>query len=124
SVVYGGRVEDAMVAGEARYVHLGDGDWWAPAGRRFYAADADASPAEELDEALRHFFLARRYHGPTHTPEVPAESAVAYDAYDLLVLETRDAVGNLTSVVTQDDDGRTSVGIDYRVLQPTALTDP
>lgn len=42
-----------------------------------------------------------------HTNAINTESFVGYDDYDLLMVETRDAVDNLTTL-----------GNDYRVLQP------
>jgi len=112
---YGGRVEDAMLADEGAFVRLdGDGSWWIPSGRSFYSAGEADSPERELAEAESHFYLARRYRDPFHTASAGTEVLVRYDGYDLLVAETRDALGN--RVVAEEND--------YRVLQPTLVTDP
>lgn len=80
--------------------------------------------AQELAEAQRHFFLPRRYRDPFYTSTVSTESFVTYDIYDLLMVETRDPLGNVVTVATQDDTGNTAIRIDYRVLQPYWVTDP
>jgi RHS repeat-associated protein len=74
----------------------------------FYHLD-EVAPAEELAEASAHFLLARRYRGP-----LGQNAAVDFDAYDLLMTETRDALGNRITVNTND----------YRVLQPRLVSDP
>lgn len=84
---------------------LGDGPFWQPSGRVFYAETA--APAEELAVAVRDFFLPRRYRDPFgHT------TLVGYDAHLLAPVFTRDAVGN-----------EAHAALDYRVLQPRCLTD-
>lgn len=96
------------------YVDLdGDGHWWIPSGRVFYTVDADisdpaATAAQELSEANQHFFVPRMYIDP-----FGQSTTVDYDAHDLLIRETCDAVGNS---ITADND--------YRVLQPRIVTDP
>ena len=48
-----------------------------------------------------------------------------YDRYDLLVSQTRDALGNLVTVGERDPDGQLiSGGNDYRVLAPCLVSDP
>lgn len=107
------------------YVHSeGDANWWLPSGRTFYSDNPNHSAAEELAEARTHFFLPRRYRDPFHTNAVSTESLATYDAYDLLLVETRDALDNVVTARTQDDEGNTSLRLDYRVLQPYWLTDP
>jgi len=92
---------------EGRYVDLtGNGDWWIPSGKVFYAP-RECDAAEELEQARRHFFQPRRFVDPfQHT------TVADYDIHDLSPVEVRDAVGNV--VVTK---------IDYRVLSPYLLTD-
>ena len=93
---------------EEKYVELtGDGRWWIPSGRLFYAAH-ECEPKEELEQARRHFFLPRRFLDPFNNPTV-----VTHDLHDLMPAEVRDAVGN---TVTSE--------IDYRVLSPWRMTDP
>jgi hypothetical protein len=91
----------------------GDGRWWIPTGRDYLSPGSGDSAAQELAYARGHFFLPLRYRDPFHTGAVSTETRVTYDDYDLLLLETRDALGNQ---VTVDND--------YRLLQPWQLTDP
>ena len=51
--------------------------------------------------ARQHFFLPRRFRDPFGNT-----TAVTYDRYDLLVSQTRDALGNLVTVGERDPDGR------------------
>ncbi|GEC15746.1 SpvB/TcaC N-terminal domain-containing protein [Nitrobacter winogradskyi] len=103
AAVLGGR--DASSGG---YVDLdGNGHWWVPSGRSFFHVQ-DVSAAEELAEAAAHFFMPRRYRGP-----FGADSFVDFDAYDLLITETRDALGNRVTVDNYD----------YHVMQPSAVSD-
>jgi hypothetical protein len=126
--VYGGRVVDAMLADEGRYVHSeGDTNWWEPSGQVFYSPGPDDTAAEELVFAWAHFFLPRRARDPFHTSVVSTESFVSYDRYDLLVEETRDALGNrVTAGERNPDPTLPPVGVshDYRVLQPAMVMDP
>ena len=74
--------------------------------------------------ARQHFFLPCRYRDPFHTNAVPTESFVTYDSHDLLMLETRDALGNRVTVGERDAAGNLTVsGNDYRVLQPQLMMD-
>jgi RHS repeat-associated protein len=103
--VYGDKISDALLA-EGGYVHSdGDDRWWIPTGRIAYAP---ASATNELAEAQAHFFTARRYIDPFGNT-----TDVDFDAHDLLVVETRDALGN-----------RVIATHDYRVLSPRLVTDP
>jgi RHS repeat-associated protein len=98
------------------YVDLdGDGRWWVPSGRVFYHSELTATPQQELNQARRHFFLPRRFEDP-----FGKSSTVDYDGHeldfeghDLLIVRTTDAVGNAVAAIN-----------DYRVLQPTLVTDP
>ncbi len=126
--VYAGRVDDAMLRDEAAYVHSeGDSNWWLPSGRVYYSPGSGDSPAQELAHARQGFFLTRRHHDPFHTPAVSTEGFVTYDAFDLLVEETRDALGNRVTAGERNLDP-TLVLVrrcpDYRVLQPTMVMDP
>jgi RHS repeat-associated protein len=126
--VYGGRITNptAMLETEGRYVHSeGDTNWWIPSGRIFYSPDSINTSAQELAYARQHFFLPHRYQDPFHTSAVSTESVVSYDAHDLLVVETRDALGNCVTVGERDAAGNlVSQGNDYRVLQPQLIMDP
>ncbi|MGW7081722.1 SpvB/TcaC N-terminal domain-containing protein [Streptomyces sp. NPDC054866] len=86
-----------------------DDDWWLPSGTVFYSTDPGHSAQQELTVARQHFFLPLRFRDP-----FAADTVVAYDTpHRLLVRETLDAVGN-----------RVSATLDYRVLLPSAVTDP
>jgi hypothetical protein len=104
---YGGKVTDSMIEEEGRHVRFADNDgWWIPSGRSFFSPGADDSPAAELAQAKDHYFLVRRIRDPFHREDFNTESIVDY-AHDLLLCETRDALGN-----------RVTARNDYRVLQP------
>ena len=126
--VYGGRVNNAMLETEGRYVHSeGDANGWIPSGKIFFSPGSADTPAQELAYARQHFFLPHRYRDPFHTDAVSTESFVSYDAYDLLLRETRDALGNRVTVGERTPDGAIDPGKpgnDYRVLQPRLVTDP
>jgi YD repeat-containing protein len=115
-----------MLANEGRYVHTeGDANWWIPSGQIFYSPDPAHTPAQELAYARQHFFLPHRYRDPFHTNAVSTESFVTYDTYDLLLLETRDALGNRVTAGERDAGGAiTRRTHDYRVLQPWLVSDP
>jgi len=131
--VYGGRVTEAMLDGTgatlgSRYVHTeGDANWWIPSGRIFYSPVPDDPPLQELAYARQHFFLPHRYRDPFHTNPASTESFVAYDKYDLLVEETRDALDNRVTVGERDIVPTQPLlrrAQDYRVLQPALVMDP
>ncbi len=108
----------AILSNEAKYGELdGDGHWWIPSGRVSYSPEGEP---DELSYARRHLFLPRRHHDSFgHTTHV------AYDSYDLLVLETRDPLGNRTTAGERDPtDMLVTNGNDYRVLQPVLVMDP
>ncbi|SFU39136.1 SpvB/TcaC N-terminal domain-containing protein [Nitrosospira multiformis] len=123
--VYDGRVSDAMLETEGRYVHTeGEDDWWIPSGRVFLSPGSADTPAQELAHARQHFFLPHRYRDPFHTDTVRTETVISY-AYDLLLRETRDALDNRVTVGERDASGTiTREGNDYRVLQPWLMSDP
>ena len=100
----------AILAGpQGQYRDIeGDGPFWIASGQTFLSPGPTDTPAQELAFAQAHFYLPHRYVDP-----FGANSVVAYDQYDLSVASTTDAVGNVTTAVA-----------DYRVLQPTLVTDP
>ena len=119
--IYGDRVTDAMLADEGRYMRHTDGNWWLSSGRMRFIADSAGSPAEELAEARTHFYLTRLVEDP-----FGSRSTVQYDAHDLLLVETRDALDNRMTIGERRPDGTidaTVIGNDYRVLQPCAVMD-
>ncbi|TXH68383.1 MAG: toxin [Lysobacteraceae bacterium] len=85
-----------------------DGHWWIPSGRVFYSPQATDSAAVEKAQALGHFFVQRRYRDA-----FGQDTNVDFDAHDLLMHETRDALGNRVRVES----------IDYRVQQPRMIAD-
>jgi RHS repeat-associated protein len=104
----------AILGGQAGnqggYVDLdGNGHWWIPSGRSFFSYNPADSAATELTEAQTHFFLPRRYRDP-----FGQDAFVDFDAHDLLMVKTRDALGNRVTVDAND----------YRVLQPRLVSEP
>jgi RHS repeat-associated protein len=95
------------------YVDLdGSNHWWIPSGHVFFSTMANvtnpaASAAQELTEALQHFFLPRKFADP-----FGHSSTVDYE-HNLVVIKTEDAVKNTVTALH-----------DYRVLQPKRMTDP
>lgn len=118
--VYGNRVADAMLSNEGGYVHLaGDTNWWIPSGQIFFSPNAEDTPAQELNFARQHFFLAHRFQDPFGN-----NFTLTYDKYVFLLQKTRDPLGNIITVETKDDQGNDLIALDYRVLQPYVVTDP
>ncbi|MBI2737402.1 MAG: toxin [Rhodospirillales bacterium] len=108
-----------VLSAEAGYVQLdGDAGWWVPSGRVFFHPEPDASAAEELAAARAHFSMPRSFRDPFHH-----DTRVRYDGYDLLSLETEDALHNKVTAGERDAAGNVAARIDYRVLQPTLVTD-
>lgn len=135
--LYEGRVTpDMLGAGSetpgGHYVHApgwdgqSDPGWWIPSGRVFFSPGDQTQPAQELDFARQHFFLPHRARDPFHRAEASTESEVRYDAYDLLLLEARDVLGNRTCVGERgpEPDSPVTPAHDYRVLQPRLVMDP
>jgi RHS repeat-associated protein len=106
AAVYADRVNTGMLEA-AGFSHQGDAHWWSSADRAFYSPDLTDTPAEELAIAREHFFTQRRFHDPFDNV-----TTVDYDAYDVLITKTSDAIGNVTEARN-----------DYRVLQPAQVTD-
>jgi RHS repeat-associated protein len=126
SALLGGRATPAQF-NEGRYVATqGEPDYWIPSGRTFLSPGPNDKPAQELAFAVQHFFLPRRYRDPFHTAAVSTESFVTYDFYDLLVEETRDALGNRSTVGERNVDPTRPQSIrrqDYRTLRPALVMD-
>lgn len=94
--------------------------WWIPSGRVFLSEDKTHDAGQELAYARQHFFLPRRYRDP-----FGQTTTVTHDDYDLLMVETRDPLGNRVTVGERDaNDNPTAQANDYRVLQPRLITDP
>jgi len=130
--VYGGRTNNVILGDEARYVHTeGDANWWIPSGKVFYSPEPADTPAQELAFARQHFFLPHRYRDPFQTNAVSTESFVTFDTYDLLVQETRDALGDVLAnrVTVGERNVNPTLPLvrraqNYRVLQPALVMDP
>ena len=105
----GGYLQSQVLKADGRFPNTDPDDhWWIPSGPSFFTDNPADSPAAELIEARQHFFLSRRYRDP-----FGQDTHVSYN-YDLLLFETRDALGNRVTVETND----------YRVLQPRRVSDP
>src|SRR5207245_2204508 len=95
-----------------------DGHWWIPSGQVFYSPNAADTSSQELANASAHFFFSRRIRDP-----FGHESTVLYDAHDLLLLETEDALHNKVTVGERGANNSIANRNDYRVLQPSLITD-
>ncbi|RQZ06079.1 toxin [Burkholderia sp. Bp9031] len=106
----GGYLRSQILKADGRFpASDADDHWWVPSGQAFYSANPADSASTELAEARDHFFLSRRYRDP-----FGQHAFVDFDARDLLMTETRDALGNRVTVYAND----------YRVLQPRLVSDP
>lgn len=106
---------NSLAADRGGYVDLDDDHhWWLPSGRTFLSPNYGDDAAHELGYARDHFFLPLRYRDPFHTEDVKTESTIELDGHDLLMVETRDALGNRVTVEAND----------YRVLQARLVSDP
>ena len=90
--------------------------WWIPSGKNFYRPDRADNAGDELVFAKVHFFLPHRFDDPFGN-----KTLVFYDSneqdpsrnYNLLITKTEDPLSNTVSALN-----------DYRVMQPSVLTDP
>ncbi|KML60455.1 toxin [Burkholderia cepacia] len=106
----GGYLRSRILKADGRFpASDADDRWWVPSGQSFYSANPADSASAELAQARHHFFLSRRYRDP-----FGQHAFVDFDAHDLLMTETRDALGNRVTVHAND----------YRVLQPRLVGDP
>jgi RHS repeat-associated protein len=118
--VFGNYVTDTMLSSEGKFAHFaGDSNWWIPSGLVFYSPRADDTSSQELSFARQHFFLAHRFQDAFGNCNI-----VYYDKYALLLLQTRDPIGNIVTATTKDDLDKDLVTLNYRVLQPWQVTDP
>ena len=106
----GGYVQSQVLKADGRFPNTDANDhWWVPSGRSSFSDDLGASAGAELAMARKHFFLPRRYRDP-----FGQDTTIRFDAADLLMVETQDALGNRVTVQAND----------YRVLQPRLVSDP
>jgi RHS repeat-associated protein len=112
---------------EAGYLDIdNDGKWWIPSGRFFYSPTPSDTPLQELQYALRSFFLPLRYRNPFYTLTFNTERLVTYDSYLLLPQETVDARGNRVTAGQRDPNPANPLimnGLDYRLLTPFLTMD-
>lgn len=118
---------DNILSRECRYVHSeGDANWWIRTGEKFFSPSGGTT--DELTFARQHFFNLHRSRDPLHQDTTfDTEVHVRYDKYDLLVEETRDAVGNRLTVGERNIDPDKELihaAQDYRLLRPLATMDP
>ncbi len=101
--IFAGRATDALMT-EARYVHLGDTDWWVPSGRWQYVTSG-----EPVAAARDRFFVPI-----AHLDAFGAQTTIGYlGAYFLLRNATEDAAHNRTTIDA----------FDLRALAPVQMTD-
>ena len=106
----GGYLQSQALKADGRFpASDADDHWWIPSGQSFFSTNPTDSAATELAQARQHFFLPRRYRDP-----FGQDAFVDFDANDLLMVETRDALGNRITVEAND----------YRILQPRLVSDP
>jgi RHS repeat-associated protein len=106
----GGYLQSQTMKADGRFpANDADGHWWIPSGQSFFTTNPVDDAVTELAQARQHFFLPRRYCDP-----FGQNAFVDFDVNDLLMTETRDALGNRVSVDLND----------YRVLQPRLVSDP
>ena len=106
----GGYLQSQTLKADGRFpASDADDHWWIPSGQSFFSTNPADNAATELAQARQHFFLPRRYRDP-----FGQDAFVDFDANDLLMVETRDALGNRVTVDAND----------YRVLQPRLVSDP
>ncbi len=114
--VYGDKVIDSMLSDEGGYLQFEvdnnseyAGWWWIPSGKIFYSLDPSHTPEQESNVAKQHFYLPHRFED-----QFNISTFMQYDEYSFLLRETRDILENITRATI----------IDYRVLQPSLITDP
>ncbi len=101
------------------YVDLdGDGHWWIPSGQVFYSHDP-GDPVGERAEARQDFFLPKLFRDPFEN-----DTTVTYEEHKLMVLKTKDPLDNVMAAGEWDEENNFAARIDYRVLQPSCVTDP
>ena len=106
----GGYLRSQIMKADGRFPATDpDEHWWIPSGQSFFTTNPLDDAATELAQAHKRFFMPRRYRDP-----FGQDAFVDFDAYHLLMAETRDALGNRVTVEDHD----------YRVLQPRLVSDP
>lgn len=99
-----------------------DGQWWVPSGRLFLSPIPDNPPNPIPYDpvfAKEHFYLPQAFQDP-----FGQFTRIRYDKYNLLMVETKDSVGNIITVETKESNRSLKVENDYRVMQPRLVYDP
>lgn len=86
-----------------------DDHWWIPSGKIYYCPNSSDNPADEFTFAGSHFFLPFRFQD-----QFGNSMLVSYDDHLLQLKETCDSLNNKI----------TATNLDYRVMQPSRITDP
>jgi RHS repeat-associated protein len=101
-----------IFSGDGGYVNNGgDTNWWVPSGLTMYSPVPASPPnpfVQDASYAAQHFYLTQ-----AHLDPFGQYTRLTYDVYNLLPVQTQDALGNTISAQN-----------DYRVLQPSVVTDP
>ena len=83
--------------------------WWIPPGRVFLSPDSNDTAARNTP--THSSISSCRADTAIRSTQQSAPSGVTYDAYDLLMVETRDALGNRVTVgdaVERQHDSQTA----------------
>jgi RHS repeat-associated protein len=99
---------EALVAGGEFPTNDAPDHWWIPSGRSFFTSNPGDPAATESAQMRDHFVVPLRYRDP-----FGQDAFVRFDLHDLLMIEAEDALGNRVTVDAND----------YRVLQPTLVSD-
>jgi RHS repeat-associated protein len=119
----GGYVRRADLVAEGRFPRDDPGgddhddDWWAPSGVTFFNPSAGPG-TDELAFAEQHFYLPHRARDP-----FGGETVLRHDRDHLVTVEAADPVGNRTIAGERDAAQRVTDRVDYRVLQPSIVSD-
>ena len=105
----GGYLQSQALKADGRFpASDADDHWWIPSGLAFFSSNAADNAATESAQARQHFFLPRRHRDP-----FGQDAFIDFDANDLVMIESRDALGNRVTVDAND----------YRVLKPRLISD-
>jgi RHS repeat-associated protein len=117
---------NSILEREGGYVQLpGDQGYWKPSGQVFYSPGKNDTFTDEGVYAAMHFYQPGRFRNPFYSASFDTEISVRFDNYDLLVIESRDAEGNVHTAGERNQEGRLlSPSYDYRVLKPTLIMEP
>jgi RHS repeat-associated protein len=117
---------NSILERDGGYVQLlGDQGYWKPSGQVFYSPSKNDAFTDESAYAAMHFYQPARFRDPFYSASFDTEISVRFDKYDLLVVESRDAEGNVHTAGERDQEGRLlNPSYDYRILKPTLIMEP